>query len=200
MGIREVFASHTYAHRMNTVFEIVGLSERVNTDPDLKLIALAEDRLQLDALLSFVQRQTYRRFKLQVFIPDELSGASVPANVELAGERPVTAGPTATTSNAPNLVGLVSAQLQYGPDYLQDLVNATLYRPEALGWGKSVEADHFCFDAPTLSHASIWKAEAFSEDWLGATCLAMASPSLFVVDSDQISVPGDLVVRGGDHV
>ncbi|WP_287123979.1 glycosyltransferase [Chromohalobacter sp.] len=188
-GIREVFSSHTYAHRLNSVFEAIGSDERIETMPKLLLVASVETPAEIDQLLSFAEGQHYRNFQLLIKTSDASSGyeGAIPENVELVASEQLAKGVQQCESNGYQAVGRVSTSHSYGTYFLQDLVNAMSYQPEADGWAKACNEDAFAYDVETRLCAAIWQPKAFKPEWLNSEDLSLSSNSLFCTDTDEFS-------------
>ncbi|ALM52824.1 glycosyltransferase family protein [Halomonas huangheensis] len=188
-GIREVFSGHTYAHRLNSVFEIIGSDERIDTTPELLLVAHAEHRAELDQLLSFAQGQRYRNFRLLIESPVTSSSdmSAAPEKVELVTAVEQAEAVQQSEKNGYQAVGRVSSSHRYGTYYLQDLVNAMSYQPEAAGWAKACSEDAFSYDVDTRLSAAIWRPKAFQLEWLRSDDRSVSSSSLFCTDTDEFS-------------
>ena len=186
-GIREVFAHHTYAHRLNKIFEYMGLDHHIPTNPRILLLAYATDTRELARLNSFAQAQSYRNFQLGVICPNALAAVAGSLNDNLillaAGE---TKGWLSARANNSALAGWLSPNHGYGANYLQDLVNASLYAPEAVGWAKSSDRDRFAYDGSAERGGTLWSSDAFDVQSLDVDPHeTLAIPQLFVADSEE---------------
>lgn len=193
-GIREVFAKHTYAHRLNDIFETLGIATRMLTDPAILLVAEVHSQAELDAIDRFAHDQSYRAFSIGVECP---SGAVKPANT--LSDKLVLLQPGEKASwfsrhqtSAP-VAGWLSPHSHYGAHYLRDLVNASLYEPSAKGWAKSSSQDRFAYGEPAVLSGALWKTAEFIMNHLANNQAARVSqPELYVVDSDQFQ-PGHMI-------
>lgn len=157
-GIRQVFAAHTYAHRLDDVFRVAGISERIARNPNILLIVHVADREDVERLDSFVRTQTYANFRILT------SGNHASRCAErLAGPRLLDQTPLHHALADFDAVGLIDLRCSYGPNYLNDLINAMKYRPEADGWAKALTHDSFCFGPAWLGSASLLRPGVFSE-------------------------------------
>lgn len=192
-GIREVFAKHTYAHRLNDIFETLGLADRMPTDPSMLLVADVQTLAELKALDRFANEQSYQAFSIGVDCPREvttLAGALSSKLVLLQpGEKANWLG--RHVASAP-VAGWLSANSHYGRHYLRDLANASLYEPAAKGWAKSAAHDRFAYGAPAVLSGALWKTTEFITHHLTSKSAARVShPKLYVADSDQFQ-PGQV--------
>jgi spore maturation protein CgeB len=186
-GIREVFAKHTYAHRLNDIFEKLGLSTRRPTEPAMLLVATVQTLSELRAIDRFAKEQTYDLFKIGVESPLEVLKQSGAHSSKLVLLEPgKQANWLARERNNAKIAGWLSPHNHYGEHYLRDLANSTLYEPQARGWAKSFNGDQFAYDKPAVLGGAIWKIADFIEHYLfDDTGVSLASPDLYVLDSDQ---------------
>ena len=196
-GIREVFAKHTYDHRLNDIFENLGIDTRMSTEPNILLLAEANSPAELEVLNRFVQRQRYRHFCLGIECQQgiESHGDLLADNVVLLqpGER--TRWINEQQTKYP-IAGWLSPHSHYGEHYLRDLVNASLYEPEAIGWAKSQEQDCFAYGEPALLVGALWKTSKFAGQYINYQHshnpnANVQGPNLFVIDSDQFQPAGE---------
>lgn len=191
-GIREVFARHTYAHRLNEIFGHMGLDHHIPTDPQILLLAHAADAVELARLDGMAKAQSYRNFQLGVICPEGLAASAGPQNPNLTVlSRGEAEGWIAAHADSSTLAGWISPDHGYGAHYLQDLVNASLYAPEAAGWAKSPDRDRFAYDGSALRGGALWTAAAFQTQPLNSDPHETVTlPQLYLADSDQFQ-PGD---------
>lgn len=190
-GIREVFTKHTYAHRLNDIFETIRLADRMPTDPAILLVAEAYSQAEFDAIDRFAHDQSYRAFRIGVECP---SGAVKPPStlsdklvLLQPGEK---ASWLARHQTSAHVAGWLSPNSHYGAHYLRDLANASLYEPSAKGWAKSASQDHFVYGEPAVLSGALWKTTEFIMHHLASNPVARVSQlDLYVVDSDQFQ-PG----------
>ena len=189
-GIREVFAQHTYAHRLNSMFESIGLDTRLRVDPPVLLVAKAGNNAELQTLLSIAATQNYPKWRLLI----ECGGsAAVHSDVALPNVKLVAAGylsSAALEAEADNYmaIGWIAPESTYGEGYLRDLANATSYQPEALGWAKSIGLDMFAFDQPAALSGAIWQPAHFLKNWRNADARQpVQSSQLFIIDGAEYS-------------
>lgn len=188
-GIREVFARHTYAHRLNDIFEQLSIEKKLKTNPNVTLIAAINHAQEIEVLDHFINQQTYENFRVIAIASSEALLSSK------IGNRMLQVLPTRqidelmqTNKAEMDFVGLISTSVYYGPDYLRDLVNASLYEPEAAGWAKSIEKDHFCYGQKASMAGAIWQSNMLNEILKLDINSHFSKPNLYVTDSDQFSV------------
>src|SRR5690606_3814308 len=136
-GIREVFSKHTYAHRLNDISVRLGLEGCLLTEPAIVLAASARTTEELSSFNQFAKDQEYRHFRLGVETPQ---GIAIPAGQlsdSLVILQPGEGVSWLQKQEEHDLAGCICSRLLYGEYYLRDLVNATLYAPDANGWAKS---------------------------------------------------------------
>ncbi|WP_418135385.1 glycosyltransferase [Oceanimonas smirnovii] len=186
-GIREVFAKHTYAHRLNDIFDRLGIETRMATDPAIALVAEAHTQSELETLQTFAGQQNYRAFQLGITcapglnqLPSSLSG-----NIVLLQPHQKATWVAEQQTSAP-LAGWLSAHNHYGEHYLRDLVNASLYEPNAKGWAKALQQDVFAYGQEAALCGALWKTDEFINHYLNSTPhTTMKHPRLYLADSDQ---------------
>ncbi|MFV1876116.1 glycosyltransferase family protein [Nioella sp.] len=188
-GIREVFARHTYAHRLNDVFKQIGLDTRMPVDPDVSLIAHAHTQSDLEALLTFARTQSYRHFGIGLVCPDNLAAQAGPAAEKFIYLQPGHEhGWLADRRSKAPLAGWLGRGGSYGENYIRDLVNARMYEPDASGWGKALDEDRFCLGVPTRCDASLWAADEFAASIVHADPgQRISRADLFVADCEEFS-------------
>lgn len=192
-GIREIFAKHTYAHRLNDICETLGLAGRVPTEPSILLVAEVHSLAGLKALDRFAQEQSYHAFSIGVECPSGLTSQAGELSNNLVllqpGEK---ASWLARHRTSAPVAGWLSPHSHYGPHYLRDLVNASLYQPSAKGWAKSSSQDRFAYGEPAVLSGALWKTAEFTMNHLANNPTTRVSqPELYVVDSDQFQ-PGNI--------
>lgn len=185
-GIREVFAKHTYAHRINEVFEKIGSSKITNIDPLILLIARISNTECMATILPMLTSQTYKNIQVK-FITDSSVEHQLPQNMSVLNENEVE---ILLSNKVDGYVGLLKGGIEYGENYIQDLVNATRYQPEAKGWSKSHQDDKFAFDCDALQFGSIFKA--IEINGLADFCVN-DKRNIFTIDSDEINI--DTAIR-----
>lgn len=189
-GIRDVFANHTYAHRLNQVFGQVGLATRLPVDPRVLLLALAADDGEVERLIEIARAQRYPALALRVGAP---VGES--RRVQL-GTTEVEIVPAARLTSAgfdvgAKAIGWISARASYGPGYVRDLANAMKYRPEAHGWGKALGQDAFAFGPSGQLQSSIWLPGQFTRNLSpGALVRQLSNEHLFIADQAEYAPEG----------
>ena len=188
-GIREVFARHTYAHRLNDIFEQLSIKKKLKTNPNVTLIAAINHAQEIEVLDHFINQQTYENFRIIAIASSEALLSSK------IGNRKLQVLPTRqidelmqTNKTEMDFIGLISTSVYYGPDYLKDLVNASLYEPVAAGWAKSIEKDHFCYGQKASMAGAIWQSNMLNEILKLDINSHFSKPNLYVIDSDQFSV------------
>jgi SAM-dependent methyltransferase len=189
-GIRDVFANHTYAHRLNQVFGQIGLTTRLPVDPKVLLLALAASEDEVGLLVDIARIQSYPSLSLRIGAP-----VNETRRMQL-GTTEVTIVPTAQLI-APDLdvgagaMGWISSQAAYGPGYVRDLANAMTYRPEAHGWGKALDDDAFAFGQRSQLQASVWRPEQFQTHLQpGALARHLSNDHLFIADRAEYAPEG----------
>lgn len=191
-GIREVFAKHTYAHRLNDIFDRLGIETRMATDPAVALVAEAHSQAELEALHTFARQQSYRGFQLGIACAPGLAqlAGSLSENITLL-QRGEKATWLAEQHAESPLAGWLSPQHRYGEHYLRDLVNASLYEPEAAGWAKAMGQDRFAYAGEACLGGALWRSAEFLKQPIKAHPEArITRPDLYLADSDQFQSAG----------
>lgn len=186
-GIREVFSRHTYAHRLNDIFESLGIAHRMSVEPGILLLASINSQVELDVLNRFAQEQSYRRFYLGI---ECIQGSVAPAGqlcekIALLQPGQRQAWIAEQQGNYP-IAGCLSVKCQYGEHYLRDLVNASFYEPEAAGWAKALKHDEFAYGGQALMCGALWKTAEFYKHQINTDIETVLSRSdLYLVDSEH---------------
>lgn len=191
-GIREVFAKHTYAHRLNDIFDRLGIETRLPTDPAMALVAEAHSHAELQALDQFARQQSYRHFQLGIACAPGLAqlAGSLSENITLLQRGQKADWLTEQHAESP-LAGWLSPQAHYGEHYLRDLANASLYEPEAGGWAKALEQERFAYGGPACLGGALWKRAEFLKQPLKAHPEErITRPDLYLADGDQFQPAG----------
>jgi spore maturation protein CgeB/2-polyprenyl-3-methyl-5-hydroxy-6-metoxy-1,4-benzoquinol methylase/septal ring factor EnvC (AmiA/AmiB activator) len=138
-GQRKVFCEHTYAHRLEAVLKAVGLAVEPVGRPLMTMVAAIEQPSQVPAAWETFSRQTYENKQLilcarqaeAVKAVDGVTSSSNQVRVAVADNQPwgqlfgQVLGETGD-----GFVVALNPQHHYGPDYLTDYANATLYVTE----------------------------------------------------------------------
>jgi len=184
LGIREVFSRHTYTHRLNYIFDSIGLGNKIETTPEILLLAFASTTEELKRLNEFLTLQNYPNITLQI----QCSKKNITNNMELHKNINLCDKITKNldTKIEYKAIGWIDAKAVYGDFYIQDLVNAIVYEPNANGWAKSIENDYFEYNAQTKLNACIWNPSVFIEKYKNHTHDEnIQDEKLFVIDSDE---------------
>lgn len=186
-GIREVFAKHTYAHRLNDIFKVLGLSELIPTNPKILLIVKVKTVDEIKAIENFAHEQSYQEFSIGVECSQEviaqIDTISNKLKLLLPGEK---VNWFTQNSDGAQLAGWLSINCFYGKHYLRDLANASIYEPAAKGWAKSIGDDYFSYGRLALMCGGVWKINYFINEYLENNVSDIIShPDLYVVDGDQ---------------
>lgn len=188
LGIREVFTNHTYAHRINTIFNCVGLPEVTSVNPELLLVAKAHDEHDVHSIIKLCDQQIYREFSIII----ECHGAAdllnlpVPESARLVPAGYLT-GPEFEVKAAEfDAVGWLNPLAGYGRYYLRDLANAMSYQPEAKGWAKALNGDKFDFNKSAQLDGALWEPKEFLKSWRFVNPdMLISSPQLYCADSKE---------------
>ena len=186
-GIREIFSKHTYAHRLNSIFTDLNIESRIATSPNIMLFAKANNPAEIDVLEQFAQKQSYKEFLLVIEYAHSV--ASVQSNLSeniifLESEERKTWA--IKNQNDYSIAGWVTPNNYYGEHYLRDLINASIYEPNAKGWAKALNNDVFGYGEQGLLSGALWEINEFLRRHVDATAdVRIIDPNLYLADSDQ---------------
>ncbi|WP_025652055.1 MULTISPECIES: glycosyltransferase [unclassified Psychrobacter] len=186
-GIREIFSKHTYAHRLNSIFTDLNIESRIATSPNVMLFAKANNPAEIDVLEQFAQKQSYKEFLLVIEYAHSV--ASVQSNLSeniifLDSEERKTWA--IKNQNDYSIAGWVTPTNYYGEHYLRDLINASIYEPNAKGWAKALNNDVFGYGEQGLLSGALWEINEFFRRHVDATAdVRIIDPNLYLADSDQ---------------
>ena len=186
-GIRAVFAEHTYAHRLNQIFDMIGVDEQVETTPSILLLARARSAYEIEPLANIAAYQSYRNFQVLVSSGDQdHAHAHLPSNVTIVPETSFEHDELKQRIRGHSAIGWISPDCRYGTGYVRDLANAMLYRREAKGWAKAVDGDRFAYGHAAHLAGAIWEPDAFVELWSNQTELgSVTHDELFLIDAEE---------------
>lgn len=127
-GLRKVFSEHTYQDRLDYILNKVFGSNFDNHLPKVTLFAKVNNLDDLDNLYDMLSRQSYQNF--QVYVLDGRAGKkmlrNLPSKFLLLG-RGVRKKLLGSLADANGLIGYLSPEDYYGPNYLKDLVLTDKY-------------------------------------------------------------------------
>lgn len=183
LGIREVFQHHTYAHRLNYIFEKTKIDDRINVEPKILLILPIDSLNEIHFARKFLKEQLYQNYELVLltdksieFIDDDFRTVINTELSEFIGQ-----------SNY-DLYGVISPDHYYGENYLIDLTNAYIYEPEACSYTLSASSNialAFCYSAFISSNGTLFKdKEQFLIDMFADKKVDSDKKSYFI-DSDE---------------
>ncbi len=186
-GIREVFAKHTYAHRLNDIFEQLGIQHRMPIEPGVVLLAGVHSQAELDVLNQFANEQTYRCFRLGVECPQGIAAMAGHLSDKIVLLQPGQKNAWIAERQADYpIAGWLSPNSHYGEHYLRDLANASLYEPDASGWAKALNRDLFAYGEQAALCSALWKTAEFLEHYINTKPDALLSRlDLYLADSTQ---------------
>ncbi|MDX1751272.1 MAG: glycosyltransferase [Methylophaga sp.] len=189
-GIREVFSRHTYAHRLNDIFVRLGIETHLPTDPAIALVAEAHSQAELEVLDQFARKQSYRTFQLGIACTPGLAQLAGALSENITLLQPGQKAAWLTKQQAEyGIGGWIAPRCQYGEHYLQDLANATIYEPAAIGWAKALDQDRFAYGGEALLGGTLWKMAEFLKQPVRTSSVERISrPDLYLADSDQFQL------------
>lgn len=186
-GIREIFSKHTYAHRLNSIFADMNIESHITIDSNIALFAKANSLAEIDLLEQFAKNQSYRKFCLVIeYTQNEISIENKVAENIIIIESEQSKGWAIENQSSYSIAGWVTPNSYYGEHYLRDLINASIYEPEAEGWAKALENDVFGYGLPTLLSGALWKMEKFLNYYIDAKADdSITYSKLYLADSEQ---------------
>lgn len=193
-GIREIFSKHTYAHRLNSIFADMNIESRIEIDSDIALFAKVNSLAEIDLLEQFVKNQSYRKFCLVIeYTQNEISIENKVAENIIIIESDESKAWAIENQDSYSIAGWVTPNNYYGEHYLRDLINASIYEPEAEGWAKALDYDVFGYGAPALLSGALWKMNKFLNYYIDAKAdNSITDSKLYLADSEQFEGNIDL--------
>ncbi len=189
-GIREIFKGHTYAHRLNYIFELLGRATKISTGPAILLMAKASTHDDIEYFEDFANKQEYRNFKICVECQENATSMrlSYSDNIKMLKPNEIPSWLSGQQTIYP-LAGWISSKNNYGEHYLRDLVNASLYEPQACGWAKAQDQDLFSYGCTTKQGATLWKILEFINGPINShPDEAVTHPNVYLADSSQFQM------------
>ncbi|WP_201501235.1 CgeB family protein [Psychrobacter cibarius] len=186
-GIREIFSKHTYAHRLNSIFSDLNIESRITTNPNIMLFAKANSLEEIDIFKQFSEKQSYKEFLLVIEYAHStsLKKTTLSENIVLIepDERNTWA---AKNQKYYAIAGWVTSHNYYGEHYLRDLINASIYEPDAKGWAKALNNDVFGYGEQGLLSGALWDTNEFLRGHIDAQAdVSIIDADLYLADSDQ---------------
>lgn len=183
-GIREVYSNHTYAHRFEQVFAATGRSLKLCNNAKVAILVSVTTSADLVALEALKAQQTYKNV-IVIALTEQESFASESAGTFLVSSQ--TEVSEIVKSQSCNFVASMQLQQQYGAAFLQDLINATVYQPDAAFWGVTQPELSFSFGQPVRIDTVLVKPDNLTllfnstESWIKAS-------DGYAIDSDQVVI------------
>lgn len=186
-GIREIFSKHTYAHRLNSIFADMNIESHIEIDSDIALFAKVNSLAEIDLLQKFVKNQSYRKFCLVIeYTQNEISIENKVYENIIIIESDESKAWAIENQDSYSIAGWVTPNNYYGEHYLRDLINASIYEPDAEGWAKALDYDVFGYGAPALLSGALWKTNKFLNYYIDAKANDNITDSkLYLADSEQ---------------
>ncbi len=197
-GIREVFAKHTYAHRLNDIFEQLGIQHRMPIEPGVVLLAGVHSQAELDVLNQFANEQTYRCFRLGVECPQGIAAMAGHLSDKIVLLQPGQKNAWIAERQADYpIAGWLSPNCRYGQHYLRDLVNASFYEPGATGWAKALKHDEFAYGGQAVLCGALWKTAEFCKHQINAAIeTELSRPDLYLADGEHFHRDASVAQQG----
>lgn len=186
-GIREIFSKHTYAHRLNSIFSDMKLENYIAIDARTVLFAKADNLVEIKLLEQFSENQSYRKFCLIIEYTQIDTSIKDKAAENIILIKPGTSKAwAAKNQNGYSIAGWVTPDNHYGEHYLRDLINASIYEPDARGWAKSLDNDVFGYGGPALLSGAVWRMNEFLNYYIDAKANdSIIDAELYLADSDE---------------
>jgi hypothetical protein len=181
LGIREVFAKHTYAHRINEILAITNEVSKVDIDPKVTLLIKDGNENSFEQAYNFLQKQSYKN--IYIYIISNSKAVTKKANINYLKKSEIR---SFIESDSSSYFGLLNMDNDYGSDYLQDLINATRYQPKAIGWSKSLSEDKFAFNHGYIIDGSIWSKLSFIKI-IQNKVSSLNDENIFTIDANELS-------------
>ena len=163
-GIRSVFSSHTYAHRLSTILSSTSLVEALEARPApqrVLLMAAVRNTEEMQWVREAFLRQTWADKHLLIL--SEMQGldpACENCSVCCTAERSEEAVRDSVRALHPKLVGILSPNRLYGKHYVEDMVYSFQYADVDLV-GKALNKDgQYCMGAPVDPLGFLIRAES----------------------------------------
>ncbi len=187
-GIRKVFSSHTYAHRLEYICEKSGLKSEPFVEPSVLLMAVIREKSELDSLIHILDSQTWKFGDIVV----ELKGGKVKQH-----DLPSHFKNIPSIGNFSNhvknekykYVSVIDPVSSYDENFLQDLVNATRYCSDAYAWGKSTGELEFTQGGEIYRYASLWRIDKFDvESYRSSSERVTGEDGVYAIDKEGFSL------------
>lgn len=134
LGIREIFQKHTYAHRLNYIFEKTGVDQKISVAPKVSIFILINDEDDIALANTFCKTQKYGNYELISVKSDQYQDCEIDGTKNISQDELM----TYIANHESDLYGVISPCYEYAKYYLVDLTNAYIYEPLANSY--SVEA------------------------------------------------------------
>jgi glycosyltransferase involved in cell wall biosynthesis len=187
LGIRKVFTSHTYMHRLQYIYEKVGVKFNGHVEPSVLLTARVKSHAEFERLVDFATNQSWRGFTLYV---EQFSRSHVaisyPSSIKLVSKGYFSSADFKQTLDGYDFAGWINPDANYGSHYLQDLINATRFAPDSEAWGKSSTHVEFAFDAPVYTFAAIQRVRCFASNGMENPKVgSLQSVNIYCLDREE---------------
>jgi hypothetical protein len=156
-GIRRVFSSHTYNHRIAQIAGHVGMKDAPDPHPRVAIVRSIETASDIAELQKTLKQQTYSRAVGIGVIRGNPGTLAPAAAVQLVEAHELEA---AITSDF-KYVSFSDRKKPYEATDLEDLVNATRYAPQAAAWSiAAASSGEFKYGSEFISSASLYPADS----------------------------------------
>jgi hypothetical protein len=162
LGVRTVYREHLYEDRLKKIAEQIGRPDLFDANVrSILLFAVVEDESGFAEIHDDFIYQTNKNYDLMVWVREKAilikQGVRDPAFISNYSS-PLDAIKNLTQYSA---FGLVGRAYKYGPDYVQDLRNATRMQPSARGWLVNSGRNSYQFTDKGDLYSGIFEANIF---------------------------------------
>lgn len=199
LGIREIFQKHTYAHRLNYIFEKTGIDQNIPVIPKVTIFIFIDDQADIDLANTFCRTQIYSNYELILVKSDQYKDYEIQEVQSISQNELI----TYIANHKSDLYGLISSSYTYSKYYLVDLTNAFIYEPLASSY--SVQAQE-----KTLSPFEYHNYQALNgsllknkSEFMGQVRRMLLKQSLqtyrtYFIDSDELVRKNNYVGQNND--
>ena len=157
-GIRTIFSAHTYQHRLEYIYSKCAIDNNQLIEPALAIFAKVDNESQLSLFVEMLSEIKIERRQVFVELPNTISTA-VPKEIGAISSIENQINKIAASDN--QYLCIIDTSEKYKAGTFEDLMNATVYAPEAIAWGKSATEQKFVMGGAVDKHCCIWRASEF---------------------------------------
>lgn len=161
-GIRAVFSNHTYRHRLDQVISLSGQISPKSPNDTLYLYGRLNTTRDYERFNQIMAQQTYSCIIPVAVVNDKaITSSALPPRTRVINASDMADGAVNALSHQPDAraksyAGWIVPDYDYRSEDFEDLMNATRYAPDCLGWGIAADKEkEFMRGAPILTAAHI---------------------------------------------